>query len=289
MSLFPYDIFARLMATSPLQPATNIWRAVELDALIEHALPRLREARRILDLGCGNGRTMRILRPYLPPYAVLSGIDSDRREVDKAEALGLYEDLTCADIEMLPYETASFDVVIANSVLEHIGPVRTVLGEVARVLKPGGSFIVTVPGPDFHACLCGGEGTVCRAYFEQLDTRLIHLRYWSLAQWVERLMPLRLSLIDSHEYLNEAEARRWHALSKLTGGLLFRLTGRRKMHRLSCPVYRTCAVASVLPLWVRLLSRAMLWRFKEPEAPLMNGCLMLVVRRDLDPYERAPD
>jgi SAM-dependent methyltransferase len=42
---------------------------------------------------------------------------------------------------------ASYDVVIANYVLEHVQDVAAALAEIARVLKPGGLFIATVPNP----------------------------------------------------------------------------------------------------------------------------------------------
>ena len=43
------DIYANLVASAPYQPATNYWRAVELDAVNRHGLPDGRG----VDLGCG--------------------------------------------------------------------------------------------------------------------------------------------------------------------------------------------------------------------------------------------
>lgn len=50
----------------------------------------------------------------------------------------------------LPYGDASFSTVVSNSSIEHIPRVDEVLREVARILRPGGRFMFTVPGPRFN-------------------------------------------------------------------------------------------------------------------------------------------
>ncbi len=56
--------------------------------------------------------------------------------------------LTCAvaaDVEHLPFDAASFDLVTANMVLEHLAAPQVALGEVARVLRAGGLFVAVTP------------------------------------------------------------------------------------------------------------------------------------------------
>jgi hypothetical protein len=51
-------------------------------------------------------------------------------------------------------------------------------------------------------------------------------------------------------------------------------------------IYRADGKETKPPRWIEWLSRLMLTGFKEPSGPDIFGCLMLVVRRDPDPYER---
>jgi predicted SAM-dependent methyltransferase len=50
-----------------------------------------------------------------------------------------------ADIRQLPLPDASYDVVIANHVLEHVDDDRRAMAELFRVLRPGGTALLTVP------------------------------------------------------------------------------------------------------------------------------------------------
>jgi SAM-dependent methyltransferase len=53
------------------------------------------------------------------------------------------------DIQQLPFEDLSFDVVICNHVLEHVPDDKKAMSEILRVLKPGGYAILLVPN-DFE-------------------------------------------------------------------------------------------------------------------------------------------
>jgi SAM-dependent methyltransferase len=96
--------------------------------------------RRVLDLGCRDGALTRA-------YAAgndLVGVDADRDALAAASELGIETHWADLD-EPLPFEDASFDVVVAGELLEHLRDPRRLVGEARRVLRPGGTFVASVP------------------------------------------------------------------------------------------------------------------------------------------------
>lgn len=95
---------------------------------------------RVLDLGCRYGA---LTRHYAPGNEVV-GVDVDREALAEAAKLGI--EAVWADVEEpLPFEEASFDVVVAAELLEHLRDPAAVVAEAARVLRPGGTFAGSVP------------------------------------------------------------------------------------------------------------------------------------------------
>jgi SAM-dependent methyltransferase len=95
---------------------------------------------RILDAGCGSGRTL----DELARYGHASGVDISADAVATAKSRG-YHDVRLGPIEQLPFEDASFDLVTCLDVVEHTPDDRRSLGELRRVTRPGGLMLVTVP------------------------------------------------------------------------------------------------------------------------------------------------
>jgi ubiquinone/menaquinone biosynthesis C-methylase UbiE len=114
-------------------------------ALVEQA--RIEADHRILDLACGTA-TLTILAKQDRPRADVVGIDGDRRILamanQKARSAGLeirFDEGMSFD---LPYRDRSFDRVISSLFFHHLTreSKMNTLGEVKRVLKPGGEFHV---------------------------------------------------------------------------------------------------------------------------------------------------
>jgi SAM-dependent methyltransferase len=96
--------------------------------------------RHVLDLGCRDGA---LSRAYAEGNSLV-GVDADREALAEAEKLGI--DTHWADLdEPLRFEEASFDVVVAGELLEHLRDPRRVVAEARRVLRPGGTFVASVP------------------------------------------------------------------------------------------------------------------------------------------------
>jgi SAM-dependent methyltransferase len=96
--------------------------------------------RRVLDLGCRDGA---LTREYAEGNDVV-GVDADREALAEAEKLGI--ETRWADLDQqLPFEDASFDVVVAGELLEHLRDPGRLVAEVRRVLRGGGTFVASVP------------------------------------------------------------------------------------------------------------------------------------------------
>ncbi len=128
------------------------------------------EGRRVIDVGCGEGRFTRALAA---PGAEVFGIDINDAALAAASAAPGGENVTymLARAEDLPFEDASVDVVVFSNSLHHIyhtdgDNVAQALGEAARVLKPDGRLCVIEPlaeGSYFEAMRLVKDETEVRA------------------------------------------------------------------------------------------------------------------------------
>ncbi len=90
---------------------------------------------RLLDFGCG-GQTYRgLLEPRADAYI----------GADVAAAPGVTLDLKIVPGQPMDVAPESFDSILSNQVLEHVPDPDFYLAEAARVLKPGGTLILTAP------------------------------------------------------------------------------------------------------------------------------------------------
>jgi SAM-dependent methyltransferase len=109
---------------------------------------------RLLDLGCGAGRhAFEAARRG----AQVVALDMDRAELEQVTAIAAAMAeagelqlpasiaVSVGDATQMPFADDSFDIVIAAEVMEHIPADQVAIGEVARVLRPGGVAAVTVP------------------------------------------------------------------------------------------------------------------------------------------------
>lgn len=102
--------------------------------------------RRILDAGCGSGPLLAALRDR---GAIVTGFDSSTTMVELArQRLGADAALHVADLGgPLPFPDGAFDDAIAALVLHYLEDWTAPLGELRRVLRPGGRLIIAVNHP----------------------------------------------------------------------------------------------------------------------------------------------
>lgn len=116
------------------------------------AIPNIRRASKVLDIGCGTGENLEYIRKFLNPSAELYGVDLEKNPV-----LPDYVSFLPCDIEeeSLPFEESTFDAVISNFVIEHLRNPQRLFAESYRVLKGGGYFYCTT---DYYTSLFCPEG-----------------------------------------------------------------------------------------------------------------------------------
>jgi ubiquinone/menaquinone biosynthesis C-methylase UbiE len=99
---------------------------------------------RVLDAATGEGGFIRVLHKYLISYTEIVGIDSSGRMIKTAQRKNKNQKVHFVQMnaEQIGFNEASFDTVSIAVSLHHLENVPQVLGEMKRVLKPGGMFII---------------------------------------------------------------------------------------------------------------------------------------------------
>ncbi len=100
--------------------------------------------RKILEVGCGDGRISAVLAPKAREYVA---IDPDRQRIRKAAATFANVDFRIGNGESLAFEDASFDVVLFTLSLHH-QDCRSALQEAHRVLTENGQAVILEPASD---------------------------------------------------------------------------------------------------------------------------------------------
>lgn len=131
----------------------------------ERILAHITQAASVLDLGAGAG-----ILPQMNFRGLareVCGVDLDPRVTQNP----MLDEGRLADANSIPYEDERFDLVFSDNVLEHLDQPLLVFKEVARVLKPGGVYLVKTPNKwhyvptiarltphAFHAYIAGLRG-----------------------------------------------------------------------------------------------------------------------------------
>jgi ubiquinone/menaquinone biosynthesis C-methylase UbiE len=115
---------------------------------------RITPQARVLEIGCGRGAGARLIQEEFEP-ARLHAFDLDYRMILTATRYLQGEDrgrimLYVGDAVRLPYRDGVLDAVFGFGVLHHVPDWRWGLREIARVLKPGGSYCLEEFYPPFY-------------------------------------------------------------------------------------------------------------------------------------------
>lgn len=119
------------------------------------AIVRASGPRAVLEVGCGTGAFAERMTSDNPGSTVIA-TDQSERFVELTAARGV--DARLADVQDLPFADDSFDLVAALWMLYHVPDLDLGLGEVRRVLRPGGRFLAVTNGDEHVADLRRAAG-----------------------------------------------------------------------------------------------------------------------------------
>lgn len=215
-----------------MAPHRAILRAVE--SRLMSTVPRVPP---VLDIGSGDGHFASIA--YDSPIDV--GIDVRLSELREAADRGptVYRKVVVASATAVPFADGRFGTVLSNCAIEHIKDIDAVLGELVRVLRPGGEFATTVPSEHFADMLLGS--TVlrrlrwrggARAYGRFFNRISHHHHVYPPDEWRRRLDAVGLDVTELSYYFSAGAHRRFDLTHYLgIPNLLTRaLTGRWVLH-----------------------------------------------------------
>ena len=119
----------------------------EVEARIERLLrgiAPLRSKPALLDVGCWDGE-FSVRGGKALGAGRIAGVEVYEGPAVEAEGRGLEVARVDLESKPLPWEDASFDVVVCNQVLEHLKNIWLPMSEMHRVLRPGGHAVLSVP------------------------------------------------------------------------------------------------------------------------------------------------
>ncbi|WP_067137066.1 class I SAM-dependent methyltransferase [Microtetraspora malaysiensis] len=118
------------------------------------ALTGARPGDRILDVGCGTGYLSRVLAPRVGPDGHVTGVDPSPPMVGHARGRAPRNcSYRVGEGQDLPFPDASFDVVVSTLAVHHMPNAArgTAIGEMFRVLRPGGRLLIAEFRPPANA------------------------------------------------------------------------------------------------------------------------------------------
>ena len=149
----------------------------DLPVMVQAA--NLRGDERVLDAGCGAGHTAASFAPHVAEVVALDFTASMLRQVEVlAENRGLENVSTrLGDVESLPFNDATFDLVVSRYSAHHWAKPEQALREFRRVLRGGGMFVLSD--------VLGFGDYVCDTYLNAIEVLRdpSHVRDYTLKEW----------------------------------------------------------------------------------------------------------
>jgi SAM-dependent methyltransferase len=185
---------------SNLRARQQLWKNVEGEnatLALWRVLSKL-HPRKVLEVGGGQGELAERMQMELG--ADVTFLDQSERMVDLARARGI-ADVHVADVQALPFADASFDTVVAAWMLYHVENLDQGLGELARVLEPGGRLVAVTNSVRHLEELRGLFGTFMEGYGSRFNSENAEERLGRHFASVERTDTEVVAVVDDRDVL----------------------------------------------------------------------------------------
>ncbi len=96
---------------------------------------------KFIDISCGNGNELKILKKYSPNLEGF-GVDISREALNTAKIKNPWATFTVANAENLPFPEETFDCIFSGMTWHHYPKPQLIFKEAKRVLKPKGQFFI---------------------------------------------------------------------------------------------------------------------------------------------------
>jgi SAM-dependent methyltransferase len=123
----------------------------------------------VLDIGTSTGTNLRMLRTL--GYRNVEGLDASEEAIRFCAEKG-FPRVRIGDLCGMPFAPNAFDLVLATDVIEHVDDDAQAIAEIARILKPGGVALITVPT---FGCLWGLQDEVAKHKRRYRKSELLQL------------------------------------------------------------------------------------------------------------------
>jgi ubiquinone/menaquinone biosynthesis C-methylase UbiE len=265
------DFLAEFLKRYWFAPPVALWRAIEARALASLNFPAP-----MLDFGCGDGI---FTEAVFGRQAGIYGCDIATGELPSARDSGVYrQGVQFADGHALPYRDNTFGSCYSNSVIEHIPDPHNVLPELARVLRPGGLLVLTVPSDRFRSLLDGVRRAPSRQAGEEYATRvdklLAHFHYHDADEWRVLLQACGMQLVQATYYVSPDAVATWDRMNREYG-----IGGRSLFNVLASPRLRPLGYQSLIAAQVPRRLAPRLRPLYDADSPHEGGGLLVVGRK----------
>jgi ubiquinone/menaquinone biosynthesis C-methylase UbiE len=217
MTATDFDKIAKVYSSERVSPWNDLYERPNSVRMLGDVKDKL-----IVDAGCGGGKHTSDL---LKAGAQVEGFDLSDNMLDFARTmLGDRVKFQVASLDApLPYEDAYFDAALCALAMHYVKDWTQPLNEFARILKPGGTLVISTHHPFMDHQLAGGENYFAHKLIEdrwEKNGEVMHVRYWrrSLADMISAFTDANFTIekIEEPMPLPETKEKFPDAYEKLT-------------------------------------------------------------------------